>query len=94
MHVTMDTAGQSRFGPDAEYVEAVDYSFEIKANGLSNAIRDWYPGRDETRLHAGFVGVRPNLQGPGEGRQDFILSGRLNMASRAWSTCLESIHPV
>ena len=76
VHVTVDTAGQARFGPDAEYVEALDYNFdESRRPQFIDAIRDWYPGLDETRLHPGFVGVRPNLQRPGEGRQDFILSG-------------------
>jgi L-2-hydroxyglutarate oxidase LhgO len=76
VHVTVDTAGQARFGPDSEYVEAVDYNFdESRRSQFIDAIRDWYPGLDETRLHPGFVGVRPNLQGPGEERQDFILSG-------------------
>jgi len=76
VHVTMDIAGQFRFGPDAEYVEAVDYNFdETRKADFVEAILDWYPVLDETRLHPGFVGVRPNLQRPGEGRKDFILSG-------------------
>lgn len=76
VHVTVDVAGQARFGPDSEYVEAVDYKFdESRRSRFIDAIRDWYPGLDETRLRPGFVGVRPNLQRPGEGRQDFILSG-------------------
>lgn len=76
VHVTMDIAGQFRFGPDAEHVDAVDYHFdESRREQFVEAIRDWYPALDETRLRPGFVGVRPNLQKPGEGRQDFILSG-------------------
>jgi L-2-hydroxyglutarate oxidase LhgO len=76
VHVTVDIAGQARFGPDAEYVGAVDYRFDdSRRERFVEAIRDWYPGLDEARLHPGFVGVRPNLQKPGEGRRDFILSG-------------------
>lgn len=76
VHVTMDMGGQFRFGPDAQHVGTVDYNFdETRRPDFVEAIRDWYPGLDETRLHPGFVGVRPNLQKPGEGRQDFILSG-------------------
>jgi L-2-hydroxyglutarate oxidase LhgO len=76
VHVTMDIAGQFRFGPDAEYVDEVDYHFDDSRRGVFvEAIRDWYPALDEARLRPGFVGVRPNLQRPGEGRRDFILSG-------------------
>ncbi len=76
VHVTIDIAGQARFGPDNEYCETVDYHFdESRRPQFVEAIRDWYPGLDETRLHPGFVGVRPNLRAPGEEVQDFVLSG-------------------
>jgi L-2-hydroxyglutarate oxidase LhgO len=76
VHVTMDTAGQFRFGPDAEYADAVDYRFDdSRREQFIEAIRDWYPALDEARLRPGFVGVRPNLQRPGDKRQDFIVSG-------------------
>ena len=56
VHVTVDIAGQARFGPDSEYVEGVDYRFdESRRSQFIEAIRDWYPGLDETRLRPGFV---------------------------------------
>jgi L-2-hydroxyglutarate oxidase LhgO len=77
VHVTMDIAGQFRFGPDAEHAVDVDYRFDDSRRGrFVEAVRDWYPALDETRLHPGFVGVRPNLQRPGQGRRDFIVSGQ------------------
>jgi L-2-hydroxyglutarate oxidase LhgO len=76
VHVTMDIAGQFRFGPDAEYVDGVDHRFDdSRRDNFVAAIREWYPALDEARLHPGFVGVRPNLQAPGEARKDFVLSG-------------------
>jgi L-2-hydroxyglutarate oxidase LhgO len=76
VHVTIDMAGRSRFGPDTEYCDEVDYRFDESRKPLfTAAIRDWYPNLDESRLQPGFVGVRPNLQAPGEGPGDFIISG-------------------
>lgn len=76
IHATIDMAGQGRFGPDAEYCEKVDYSFdESRKSAFIKAIQSWYPGIDETRLQPGYVGVRPKLQGPDEGFTDFMISG-------------------
>jgi L-2-hydroxyglutarate oxidase LhgO len=76
IHATIDLGGQGRFGPDAEYCEMVDYSFdESRKPAFIEAIRQWYPGLDESRLQPGYVGVRPKLQGPGESFTDFMISG-------------------
>ena len=76
IHVTLDTGGQYRFGPDAEYCETLEYGFdESRRSNFIQAIRSWYPDLDETRLHPGYVGIRPNLQAPGEGPADFMISG-------------------
>ena len=75
IHATIDLAGQGRFGPDAEYNDTVDLSFdESRKPKFIEAIRSWYPGLDESRLQPGFVGVRPKLQGPGEDFADFMIS--------------------
>jgi L-2-hydroxyglutarate oxidase LhgO len=76
IHLTIDLAGQGRFGPDAEYCDTVNYHFdESRKQGFADAIRNWYPGLDESRLHPGYVGVRPNLQAPGEEPADFVIAG-------------------
>ena len=75
IHATIDLAGQGRFGPDAEYCETLDYSFdESRQPQFLEAIRSWYPNLDESRLQPGFVGIRPKLQGPGEEFRDFVIS--------------------
>ena len=76
IHATLDMAGQGRFGPDAEYCEKVDYNFDESGKPtFVEAIQSLYPGLDETKLQPGYVGVRPKLQGPGEGFRDFMISG-------------------
>lgn len=76
IHVTIDLAGQFRFGPDAEYCSALDYHFdESRKSRFTQDIRKWYPELDESHLHPGYVGIRPNLQKPGEAPRDFVISG-------------------
>lgn len=76
IHATIDLGGQGRFGPDAEYCDEVDYSFdESRKSSFIEAIHNWYPGLNDSRLQPGYVGVRPKLQGPGEDFVDFVISG-------------------
>ena len=76
IHVTMDLGGQFRFGPDTEYCDTIDYRFdESRKSRFIKAINNWYPDLDESRLHPGYVGIRPNLQKPGESPRDFVISG-------------------
>jgi L-2-hydroxyglutarate oxidase LhgO len=76
IHATIDLGGQGRFGPDAVYLDEVDYGFdESRKPTFIKAIRNWYPGLEDSRLQPGYVGVRPKLQGPGEGFADFVISG-------------------
>lgn len=75
-HLTLDLAGQARFGPDVEWVEAVDYNVDPgrKAKFLA-AVRQFWAGVDSERLAPGYAGVRPKLSGPGEPAADFCISG-------------------
>jgi len=76
VHLTLDTAGQGRFGPDVQWIDALDYSFdEARKSAFIAAIRKYYPGLDETRLTAGYTGIRPKLCGPNSGPEDFIIQG-------------------
>ena len=74
VHATIDLGGQIKFGPDVEYVESENYSVsdERLAKGVQ-AIRRYFPALDANRLVAGYAGIRPKLQGPGEPVRDFII---------------------
>ena len=40
MHLTLDLAGRGRFGPDAEWIEGIDYSLDPRrGDGFYAAIR-------------------------------------------------------
>ena len=74
IHVTLDIAGQVRFGPDAVPVDRVDYDFdESRAPAFLEAIQTYYPGIRSRELRQGYTGIRPQLAGPGGLKQDFVI---------------------
>ena len=76
IHVTLDLAGQARFGPDVHWVDTVDYRFDPAPVGdVIATIRGYYPELDESRIQPGYTGIRPKLSGPGEPPMDFVISG-------------------
>ncbi|MCC6472385.1 MAG: NAD(P)/FAD-dependent oxidoreductase [Burkholderiales bacterium] len=76
VHLTLDLAGQARFGPDVQWVSAVDYSVDpARAAGFYAAIRAYWPGLAQGALEAGYAGVRPKLQPPGGPAEDFLIQG-------------------
>lgn len=65
VHVTLDMAGQVRFGPDVTWVTKPDYKFDDgKSPEFLRAVRKYYPSADAKYLSPGYVGVRPKLAGP------------------------------
>ena len=81
MHLTLDLAGQARFGPDVEWIapatpDDIDYRVDpSRAQGFEAAIRAYWPGLPAGALQPAYSGVRPKLQSPGEAAHDFVLQG-------------------
>ena len=76
VHVTVDLAGQVRFGPDVSWVDKVDYSFDHSREPLFyRAIRKYYPGLKDGQLQPGYTGIRPKVSGEGEPAADFVIQG-------------------
>lgn len=76
VHLTLDTAGQGRFGPDVQWIDEVEYSFDgARKADFAAAIRRYYPGLDDARLTEGYTGIRPKLCGPGADPEDFVIQG-------------------
>ncbi len=75
-HLTLDLAGQARFGPDVEWVHTEDYRVDpdCSTRFIIAAQRIW-PGIDADRLVPGYAGIRPKLVGPGEPDADFRIDG-------------------
>jgi L-2-hydroxyglutarate oxidase LhgO len=77
VHATLDIAGRVRFGPDVQWTDRPDdYSLdESGAEQFAAAIREYWPGVDDTRLVADYVGIRPKLVGPDDQPADFRVDG-------------------
>jgi L-2-hydroxyglutarate oxidase LhgO len=76
VHVTLDLAGQARFGPDVEWVERIDYQVDPKrSERFYAAIRKYWPGLPDGSLAPGYAGIRPKTAGPKEPAPDFEVQG-------------------
>jgi L-2-hydroxyglutarate oxidase LhgO len=74
VHLTLDLAGQAKFGPDVEWVDAIDYGVDPqRAPSFYAAIRTYWPGLPEGALQPGYAGVRPKIARPGGSTTDFLL---------------------
>ncbi len=57
VHVTLDLAGQARFGPDVVWIDGVDYTFDDRNRArFVTAIRRYYPGARRNASAAGLHG--------------------------------------
>ena len=73
-HLTLDLAGQARFGPDVEWIDRIDYSVnEARLPRFVEAIRRYWPDLDKSRLGPGYSGIRPKIVAPGQPAQDFVI---------------------
>jgi L-2-hydroxyglutarate oxidase LhgO len=76
LHFTLDLAGQSRFGPDVEWVEEETYDVDGgRAGQFYEAIRAYYPGLRDDTLQPAYSGIRPKIHGPGQPQPDFRIDG-------------------
>jgi L-2-hydroxyglutarate oxidase LhgO len=80
VHVTLDLAGQARFGPDVEWVERIgrkeDYAVDPRrSERFYAAIRRYWPGLPDNSLAPAYAGIRPKTAGPGEPAPDFEIQG-------------------
>lgn len=81
VHLTLDLAGQARFGPDVEWVQpdnhgALDYRVDAsRAKAFHAEIRRYWPALPEEALQPAYSGIRPKIQAPGEPARDFMISG-------------------
>lgn len=76
IHVTLDLGGRAKFGPDQEWIETIDYSFN-RANEARfyDAIRRYWPGLPDGALQPDTTGIRPKLYREGEPVPDFVIHG-------------------
>ena len=76
VHLTLDMAGQARFGPDVEWVDHIDYSVDAaRAELFYPAIRRYWPALPDGALMPSYSGMRPKIVPPAVAAQDFLIQG-------------------
>jgi len=76
VHVTLDLAGQARFGPDVEWVERIDYQVDPRrGERFYAAIRRYWPALPEGALVPAYAGIRPKIVPQGAPAADFVVQG-------------------
>src|ERR1043166_4268796 len=76
VHLTLDLAGQARFGPDVEWVDRIDYAVDpARAEKFYPAIRRYWPDLPDGALMPSYSGIRPKIVPPAVARQDFVIQG-------------------
>ncbi len=76
LHATLDLDGSTRFGPDVEWVDAIDYRVDgARAQGFYAAIREYWPALPDGALQPAYAGIRPKRVGPGAAAADFLVEG-------------------
>lgn len=76
VHLTLDLAGQARFGPDVEWIDDIHYPVDpTRGNAFYDAIRSYWPGLPDGSLTPDYAGIRPKLVAQGGGEADFVIQG-------------------
>ncbi|CCE11674.1 NAD binding site:FAD dependent oxidoreductase [Bradyrhizobium sp. STM 3843] len=76
VHLTLDLAGQARFGPDVEWVDHIDYAVDpARAERFYPAIRKYWPTLPDGALMPAYSGIRPKIVPPAVATQDFLIQG-------------------
>ena len=75
IHLTLDLAGQARFGPDVEWIDHVDYAIDgARGECFYAAIRRYWPGLPDGALVPAYAGIRAKTAAPGT-FSDFVIQG-------------------
>src|ERR1700694_1174098 len=76
VHLTLDMAGQARFGPDVEWVETIDYAVDPpRAEGVYSGVQRYWPTLPDGALMPSYSGIRPKIVPPAVAVQDFLIQG-------------------
>jgi len=74
IHITKDLSGSVRLGPDARYVDRINYDVDpAHAKEFLASARRLLPLLEEEDLMPDMAGIRPKIQPPGEKVRDFVI---------------------
>ena len=76
VHLTMDLGGQAKFGPDVEWIDAIEYQVDPRrSDSFYAAVRRYWPDLKDGALQPGYAGIRPKIVPRGAPAQDFVVQG-------------------
>ena len=80
VHLTIDLGGQTKFGPDVQWVKSPDDLLVDPERGEAfySEVRKYWPALPDGSLLAGYAGIRPKLHGPNDSAKDFCIQGPLD----------------
>ena len=73
IHSVPDLTGRIRFGPNAFYVDEINYAVESEKESFWRDIVQYFPSVKMENLHPDMTGIRSKLQGPGDPVKDFVI---------------------
>ena len=73
LHIVLHLDGTIGFGPNAYYVDEIDYSMDDSHKNTFLTHINRYLNLPEDALTEDFTGIRPKIQAPGQPSQDFII---------------------
>jgi L-2-hydroxyglutarate oxidase LhgO len=73
IHLTPDLSGMIRLGPNAYYVNNIDYNVESNEKEFREDVRKFLPSIKEYSIQIDSAGIRPKLQGPEDSFRDFVI---------------------
>jgi L-2-hydroxyglutarate oxidase LhgO len=88
IHTVPDLAGRLKFGPNAYYVEEIEYKVESDRDEFWEDIIRYLPSIKKKNLQPDMSGIRPKLQGPGEPTRDFIIKHEEDRGYPGFINCI------
>ena len=73
IHSVPDLTGRLKFGPNAFYVDEINYAVESEKEPFWRDIVKYFPTVKMDDLHPEMAGIRSKLQGPGDPVRDFVI---------------------
>lgn len=76
VHITLDQAGQARFGPDVQWQKSLNYDIDTsRSANFYAAIRRYWPALKDNDLVPDYAGVRPKIAFNTQVHEDFVIQG-------------------
>lgn len=73
IHACLDLNHDIKFGPNAYFVDTIDYKVETRKENFFNSIKKYLPAIQLDELSPAMSGIRPKLQEQDEDFRDFVI---------------------